>query len=315
MSSEEGKKESLLRLADNFMKEKRYQDAIVVYQRLVKMHPGENSFLLSLAWAYHDNGMLDEAIECFEQLLADELKGEVFTGFAYDELVRIYKEKSDFGRLVSICERVMASQPDDIGVMGELGEAYLRAGRSDDAVKIYEKMTVMEPDASAIFCSLGNALIASGNFDAAEEAYRRAVEIDPSEAPTFLTRMAYVYFEAGHNERAERVFRKCLEIRNEAMVYCGLGDVLVSQGRIAEAECAYEQAAELNESSAGVFYNRLGNTLARAHYHLRAIENFKKAIAVDPLNPFYYIHLAESYEAAGMTDMAEQTYRRAETLK
>lgn len=314
--SEEGKKESFLRLADDFIKEKRYGDAIVLYRKLVDMYPGENSLLLSLAWAYHDNGMLDDAVDCFERLLSLELQEEVFTGFAYDELVRIYKEKSDYGRLVSVCEQVAAAQPDDIGILGELGDAYLRAGRFDDSVGVFEKMAVMEPDASAVFCSLGNALIASGNLDAAEEAYRKAVEIDPSEAASYFSRMAYVYFDAGHVERAEMAFRKCLEFRDdESIYYCGLGDVLISQGRLVEAECAYERATELNQSSAGVYYNRLGNTLARANYHLQAIETFKKAIAADSRNPFYYVHLAESYVAVGLSDMAEKMYRQAEALK
>ena len=133
--------------------------------------------------------------------------------------------------------------------MGELGDAYLRAGRFDDSVGVFEKMAVMEPDASAVFCSLGNALIASGNLDAAEEAYRKAVEIDPSEAASYFSRMAYVYFDAGHVERAEMAFRKCLEFRDdESIYYCGLGDVLISQGRLVEAERAYERATELNQS-------------------------------------------------------------------
>lgn len=313
--SGEGKKESLRSLADSMMKEKRYSDAITVYKKLIEMYPGENSFLLSLAWAYHDNGMIDDAIECFEELLNMELREEVFTGFAYDELVRICKGKNDFTRLVNICERVAAAQPDDIGVLGDLGEAYLRAGRSQDAVGIYEKMAAMEPDASMILCNLGNALIALGDFEAAEEAYRKAAEIEPAEEAVFLSRMAYVYFEAGHLERAEKAFRRCIAVSDEAMYHCGLGDVLVSQGRISEAEHSYERAIELDRLSSAVYYNRLGNTLVRARQHFSAIEVFKKAIAADPLNPFYYLRLAESYEAVGLSDLAEKTYREIESLK
>jgi tetratricopeptide (TPR) repeat protein len=314
--SEERKIDYFLHLADDLMKAKRYDDAVILYRKLVDMHPGEDSFLLSLAWAYHDSGRLGEAVDCFERLLNRELQREVFTGFAFDELVRIFKEKGEYGRLVGVCERVVAVQPHDIALLSDLGDAYLKAGRPSDAVRVFEKMIEMEPDASVTYCSLGNALIETGAFDSAEDAYRKAVEIDPSEAGSFYNRLAGAYFNAGHAEMAEKTFRKCLEFRfDEPMYHCGLGDVLVKQGKIDDAEGAYEKAAQLDHAFSSAYYNRFGNTLTRGNFYLQAIEAFKKAIAADPKNPFYYIHLAEAYTAIGLPDMAEKTYRKAESLR
>ena len=308
--------EYLRRLAEDCVREKRYDDAVLLYRKLVATDPGEESLLLALAWAYHDGGMRKEAVGSFEQLLALELERKVFTGFAFDELVRIFKEEGQYERLVEICERVVAEQPDDIGFLGDLGDAYLKAGKAGSAVEVFEKMTKMEPDASMVFCSLGNALVATGDFDGAAKAYERAVEIDPSEAGIFYGRLAGVYCEAGHDARAEKVFRKCIEYRkDEPAYYVSLGDVLVRQGRLSDAELACESAIELNRRDAGAYYNRLGNALAKENHHLQAIEIFKKAIAVDPRNPFYYVHLADSYSACGLTDLAGKTRREAESLK
>ncbi len=314
--SEEGKTDYFHYLADDLMKVKRYDDAIILYEKLVDMHPGEDSFLLSLAWAYHDTGRLDDAIECFEQLLSVELKREVFTGFAFDELVRLFRENGQYNRLVDVCEKVVAAQQDDIALLSDLGDAYLKAGRASEAVAVFERIVEVEPDASAAYCNLGNALVTTGDFDGAEEAYRKAVEIDPSEAGSFYNKLANVYLTAGHASRAEMAFRKCLEFRiNEPMCYCSLGDVLIRLGKIDEAENAYDKAVDLNRASSAAYYNRFGNTLTMENYHLQAIEAFKKAIAADPKNPFYYIRLAESYTAIGLPDMAEKTHRQAESLK
>ena len=314
--SEEGKTDYFHYLADDLMKVKRYDDAIILYEKLVDMHPGEDSFLLSLAWAYHDTGRLDDAIECFEQLLSVELKREVFTGFAFDELVRLFRENGQYNRLVDVCEKVVAAQQDDIALLSDLGDAYLKAGRASEAVAVFERIVEVEPDASAAYCNLGNALVTTGDFDGAEEAYRKAVEIDPSEAGSFYNKLANVYLTAGHASRAEMAFRKCLEFRiNEPMCHCSLGDVLIRLGKIDEAENAYDKAVDLNRASSAAYYNRFGNTLTMENYHLQAIEAFKKAIAADPKNPFYYIRLAESYTAIGLPDMAEKTHRLAESLK
>jgi len=313
---EEGNTEYFLCLAEDLMKAKRYEDAIVLYKKLVYMHPGEDSFLLSLAWAYHDGGRIDDAIGCFERLLNAELEQKVFTGFAFDELVRIYKEKGEYGRLVDICEKVVTAQPDDIAFLNDLGDAYLKADRADKAIEVYKKMTEMEPDASAAYCNLGNARIAKGDFDGAEEAYKKAVEIDPTEAGSFYNRLANVYLDARHYDKAETAYKKCLENRcDEPMYHCGLGDILVKQGKIDEALDAYEKAVQLNNSSRGAYYNRLGNTLARENYHLQAIDSFQKAIAMDSNNPFYHIHIAKSYAELGLSDLSEKAYQKANSLK
>lgn len=313
---EEGKTEYLLCLADDLMKEKRYEDAIVVYKKLVAMHPDKDSFLFSLAWAYHDSGRIDDAIGCFERLLSIELEEKIFTGFAFDELVRIYREKGDYGRLVAVCEKVVAAQPDDIGFLNDLGEAYLKADKASEAVAVFIKMTEMEPDASDAYCRLGNARIAAGDFDGAEEAYRKAVEIDPTEGGTFYNRLANVYLHDGFYERAEHACRKCLELRHdEAMYHCSLGDILVKQGKIDDAFEAYGKAVQLDIISGGVYYNRLGNILARENHHLKAIEAFQKCIAEDSRNPFYYIRIAESYAALGFSDLAKEAQRKAKSLK
>ena len=300
--------EYLRNLAQDFVKEKRYDDAVLLYRKLVAMRPGEESLRLALAWAYLDGGMRAEAVDCFEHLLAMELERKVFTGFAFDELVRIFKEERQYDRLVDICERVVAEQPDDMGFLGDLGDAYLKAGKAVRAVEVFEKMTKMEPDASTVFCRLGNALIAKGDLDGAEHAYEKAIEIDPLEAGTFFSRLAGVYADAGHDERAERVYRKCIECRNDEPAYhLSLGDVLVRLGRLKDAELAYEKAVELNRRDAGAFYNRFGNVLAKAGHHPQAIEIYKKAMAADPQNPFYLLRLAEACSALGLTDPVKKT--------
>ena len=303
-------------MAEECMKAGRYGEAVIFYRKLIELNPGEDSFLVGLAWAYHDSGKIDLAVDCFEKVFEKELQRKIFTGFAFDELVRIFKERENFDRLVHICERVIAAYPEDVSLLGDLGEAYLKAGRPADAVGVYEKMTDREPDASAFFCRLGHALVATADFDRAEAAYRRAAEIDPSEALAFYSRLAYAYLQAGQEARAERTFRQCLtENADEPFLYLSLGDVLIDQGKLTDGMATYEKAMALNEAATGVYLNRLGNTLARADHHLEAIETFKKAIALEPKNSFYYLYLAKSYRALGQADRAEETVEQAESIK
>ncbi len=293
----------------------RYGEAIPIFRRLAAMHPGEESFVLKLAWAYHDGGCLEEAIACFETLLERELQRRVFTGFAFDELVRIFKREGRYDRLAAICERAVAAQPDDYALLGDLGEAYLKTGEHDRAVGVFRRMTEMEPEDAMAFCRLGNALAAGGDLDGAEAAYRQAAEIEPLSAASYYGRLATVFSEHGHRERAVRLAARCLEINAAEPAYHLLsGDLLIALGDIEAAVAAYGQAEALRPECAAPYANRLGNTLAGAGHHEQAVAAFSRAAALDPQNPFYLLYLAESCRVLGRMDEARHALSKVASL-
>ena len=303
-------------LADRYREEGNFDEAIELYLKLIEMNPGDDSLTMSLAWAYNDSGKTEKAIESLEDLLEKELKRKVFTGFAFDELVRIYREQENYGRLVDICEWAVKAQPDDTALLKTLGDSSLRGGKVERAIEVFEMLTGMEADSSVPFCDLGNAHIMAGNFDEAENAYERALSIEPSEACSFYNRLGAGYNRAGQYERAERTFKKSLsQCPDQPLYHCDLGDVYIKMGRLDEARDAYNNAAGIDGSSGGVYYNRMGKTLAKEGLHLMAIEAFEGAIVEDPLNPFYYLSLVESCAAEGLDEKAREFYEKAQSLK
>ena len=301
--------------ADEYMREGRYEEAIELYLKLAKVHPEDDSIVMSLAWAYRDSGKVPDAIRCLEGLLKKELKRKIFTGFAFDELVRIYREEDNYERLVAICEAVVAVQPDDVALLTTLGDAYLGAGNPEKAAEVFAMLTEMEPDAPALFCRLGDARAAAGDYDGAESAYDRAISIEPSDAHRFYGALGNALSQAGEHARAEVALQRSLASRpDQPFVHCSLGDIRIRQGKLDDAGTAYEEAARLNPASAGGYYNRLGNMLAGENHHARAVEAFEKAVAADPHNPFYYLGLVKSCEAEGLHEKAKAVYEKAQSL-
>jgi tetratricopeptide (TPR) repeat protein len=269
-----------------------------------------------LAWAYNDSGRTEDAISLFEELFEKELARKIFTGFAFDELVKIFKQEKTYDRMVGICEKAFAAQPEDTGLLFTLGDAYMMNGMPVKAIEVFKKIILMEPDASSCFMSLGNAQVASGDFTGAEEAYAQASSIDPFCTDVYQNRLGMTYLRAGEYARAKTAFQKAVDYKSDEPVYhCNLGDVLVLEGRLDEAETAYETASALKPEARSVYLNRLGNTLYQEKRYLKAIVLFKKAVAMEPENPFYHIHLARSYEAAGFPAEAQKEIEKAESLK
>lgn len=297
--------------ADSLVSAGHPAEAVPLYRKLVADHPDEDSLLLALAWAFHDSGETAEAAACFEQLFRKELSRKLFTGFAYDELVRIYREGKNGEALVSVCEQAVAVQPEEIGLLRTLGEAYLAAGKADRAVQIFQKLTELEPDAPENWCSFGEAWLAAGEPAQAETAYSRAAGIDRSAATLFFGRLADGLLRAGFPERATAVWERSLAVQPEdPFSWMGLGDGLVRLGKPDAAAEAYDRAAHLRPFAAGGIWNRLGNSLGKEGLHSYASAAFAKAIAAEPENPLYPLRLAESYAAQGLDELALNTLDR-----
>ncbi len=294
--------------AEQFLQEGCFEEAIGVYRELVSKYPERDSYLLALAWACLDGGQTEAAVDCFERLFERELAGKIFIGFAFDELVRIFKEKRQFDRLVAICEMAVSRYPADTGLLGELGHACLAAGRTGEAVETCRKVVAVDHDDAVSYSHLGDALMAADDLKGAEAAYCRAGEIDAGAAGSYFNSLAHGLLRAGAEEQAERAFRKCLEYSpEEPLYYLNLGDCLVKRDKLEEAEVWYEAAIKLNPASAAVYYNRLGNSFARACHHLRAAECFRKAIAADPGNTFYQVRFEEACTVARASGAAMKT--------
>jgi tetratricopeptide (TPR) repeat protein len=306
--SEEANTEQYESMAQLYMKEKRYPEAIAVYRQLIQMKPDMDSFVLCMAWALKDNGQVDEAVIQFEKLFQKELVRKVFTGFAYDELVRLFRETKQHERLVEICERAVAVQPRDLALLYTLGDAYLRAGQAEEARKIFQKLLDEEPDSSQYHTAMGNALIAGGRFEEAEASYQRAIEHDfPGKEGIFMDKMGHAYLQAGAFERAESAFRRAVEASGEEPIYrCDLGDALVMLGRLEEAFRSYAEAVRVNPGREGTYYNRLGNRLIKENRAPEAIDAFRRASAADPSNAFYKLSLAEALNSCGRTEEAKE---------
>jgi len=302
-------------IADALTRMGHHTEAVALYRKLTETFPEEESHLLSLAWALHDSGSPQEAAGCFEHLFQKELSRKLFTGFAYDELVRIYRKGQNWEGLISVCERASAVQPEDIGLLKTLGDAYLMADRAVDALHVYETLISLEPEAPEHWCALGTVRLATGNIEEAEAAYKKASEIDPSDAPVFFSRLAGGLLRAGYPEHAQAAIEQCLALKpGDPLYLMDLGDILIHRGEPDAAADAYTRAALPNPASAGACWYRLGNLLAKKGLHIPATEAVAKAVAAEPGNLRYLLRLAASYEARGLTDLAGATLRRVEKL-
>ena len=308
---EKDKKLNKIKNAEKLLRQGQYRKAIKIFKEINKAHPEEESVLLMLTWAYYDSGATEKAIECLNMLFERELQRKIFTGFAFDELVRIYKQERNFYKLVEICEKAITAQPEDVGLLAELGNSYLQLGKAKEACSTYEKIIRREDDNPAFYCLWGEALFAAGLFLESEEAYVRAGKIDPEQAANYCFKLTVLFQQArNHKEAIRLLIDKCIALSPEnPLYYCSLGDNLVGLGQIEQALKAYEKAVQYGgHNSAGAYCNRLGNILLKAKYFSQAAAVFEKAIKYENIKP-YYFGLVSAYRAMGLENRADKIMR------
>lgn len=298
-------------LAEKLLQKGRYDEAIVLLEEIHQESPEADPVLLMLAWAYYDSGKTDQAEKYLTILFERELERKVFTGFAFDELVRLYRQKKDFPNLANICERAVAAQPDDVGLLTELGNAYLQMGQVHQARLTYEKLIAMEDDNPAFYCLWGEALFAAGLNKESEDAYRKAGQLDPDQLDNYYFRIAALFQKADNHQEARRLLKKCLDINpSNPVYYCSLGDSLIGLGKLQEAANAYDQAVEIDQAGADAYYNRLGHSLMKTGNFSEAAAAFQTAIRFEPLR-IYYLNLSSAYRKMGLDHEADQTIGEA----
>lgn len=305
-----------LEQAQSYLKENQYNQAIRLLREIHEACPEEESALLMLAWAYYDSGDIARALDCFHNLFEIELQRKVFTGFAYDELVRIYKQEKKYDDLVKICEKAVTAQNQDKYLLAELGNAYLQAGRAQEACAVYEKMIKMEEDDAELYCLWGQALFAAGLVAKSEDAYARCVQIDPDQESHYYFKVAALFQQARKDNEAVRVIKKCIAINQDNPLYhCFYGDCLISLGRIEEACVVYNQAVQCSGGTgAAVYYNRLGNSLMKAGCFVEAAEYFRKALEKEN-SEVYYNGLISACRAMGKEDAAQKIIHELGKIK
>ena len=296
--------------AQQLLKDGKHSEAIALFEAIHKTHPEEESVLLMLAWAHYDNGETSKTLQYLEAIMERELKRKIFTGFAFDELVRIYKQERRFDNLVEICRKAVKAQPNDVALLAELGSAYLYAGKPEEACRVFEKLIGMENDNPAFYCRWGESLFAAGKTSESQAAYKRAAEIDPEDADRYYFQLANLFQNTGHNDEALSLLNDCISVnQGNSLYYCALGDILIALGKTDDAITAYKTAIQHDNAGAGGYYNRLGQTLMRANHFSRAIDAFKAAIELDAAKP-YYKGLASAYDAMGHTDVAHELLQK-----
>jgi tetratricopeptide (TPR) repeat protein len=139
--------------------------AIQAYKQAIQVHPNDDTLYTALGNLYFGQGRTGEAIT------------------AYEDAVRNYEDGNN---------------------RFSLGQAYLKAGRYEDAATQFSKVIDLNQSSANGYFGLGQALAAQKKYPEAIKQFERAVQKN-KEFYDAYAEMGYTYADAGNIEKAEEI--------------------------------------------------------------------------------------------------------------
>lgn len=225
----------------------------------------------------HRRGALAEAEECYRRVLAaDPEKTE-----ALHLLGLIAHAVGNSTAAMELIEKAIARAPRHPVFHNNLGNALLSLRRPGEAVSAFMRALELRPDFAECHNNLGLALSAQGRIADALASYGRALELKPGFSE-FLVNLGNAYTMLGDSAKSEEAYRAAIRADPDQIVARENLCRLLLDGRRFEDAGAEADAALSRACETPALFNVRGRALLAAFRPVRAADDFRRALALDP---------------------------------
>ncbi len=222
----------------------RYKDAVAQYDEALKRAPDNSSILLDLALAWYKQAAFDTAAVNLERLRAKHPENRQSLYLLADCYLRLGRNED----AVALLQPVYNADPNDRAVDFALGTALIRAGQIKPGEVIIEQVA-KTGNRDEVDLLTGAAQLAAHDSKAAASTIHKALESNPDLPGAWLL-YARALLDSGDHEGARVAFLKALQAdRNDFEANLYLGGMLRYDGNIADATPYLEKAQALRPAS------------------------------------------------------------------
>lgn len=208
-------------------------------------------------------------------------------------------------------QQVIALDPSNSQAQLWLGDALLKQGRLEEAIKAY---SIAGKDKSLLAESqirIGNAQMQAGNLREAQHFFANAATNAPRD-PRAVAGIAQTYQNMGQPQAAEANYDRANQITglpgSQAVVLNQMAQVQEAQGKTVAAKQSYNRAFELRPTPANAY--ALAESLNRSNTLAESIASYEAELVRNPNDTRAMVFLLAAYKVNGNTkgrlDMAQR---------
>lgn len=228
-------------LANKYMENKEYQEALSYYEEAIQLNKDRAEYYIAEGFAKIGLSRYDEAINSFDKAYLDkdnqivrENNKKLFRGrgIALLRLLRYEEAIGDFKKALAIKEVVEL----DSDIKRYLALTDVKLGRYEEALEIYEEMLSSGKKIDGIYNDMAVVYKQLGNVEKAIESYNLQLKEKPNDFTTYFSQYE-LYSENGREDEAKEVLQVAAGIKlntDEDLYFAGVLEYL--RGNYKESE-------------------------------------------------------------------------------
>jgi tetratricopeptide (TPR) repeat protein/glycosyltransferase involved in cell wall biosynthesis len=232
---------------------------------------------LKLAWQHHQAGRLLEAENLYRQII--EVQPESANVLCLLGIAA--RQQGKIAEAIDFYEQSIAQNRDFVEAHLNKANLLLDVGEYQRAIASYEQAIKIQPNSALAYNNLGWIKQQLGEIDAAILYYQTALQLDQN-LHEVAHNLGHLFKQKNLLDEAIAYYLHALKV-NPNLTYSlmGLGTVLQQQGKLAEALNCYQQAVKLDpnnpeaHNNVGAFFHEQGNAKA-------AISHYRQALNLKP---------------------------------
>ena len=313
-------------LANLFLVEKQYVEAIRIYEKLLFLEPNNFEAYLNIGSIYYFLEQYEKALFYYQKAEAINDKSFILymnLGNTYAELGKtqlaltsykiaslldktsesplmaiavLHLENNDF-ELAKICyEDVIELNPSTNNYIS-LAKVEIKLKNFSSAIQILENILQYDSTNFIVLQYLAFVYGLTGNYVKSEQIFSNLYSQNPSDVTTYILQ-GELFFELNNLEDAKNLYEKALLFAPDAFeIYVHLGNLYIAKGDYKNAIQSLNKASELCKKNPCILA-QLGMAYLQARHISAAVKAYRKAIEIDKNNVEYkllYIKIIEDY--------------------
>jgi tetratricopeptide (TPR) repeat protein len=271
---------------------------LAILESASRLLPGDSEIRRRLLDEYKSQKLWEKAVHMLEDMAGKELDEDILT-----ELLDVYKAMQSKDGIISVLERLINLNPDDLEARFELAEIHEKRGELTAAVKEYEALLgrMEKEDKLPVYKRLGYLCVKTGPLKKAISYYLNALEIDKKDVNIYYN-LSYLYERINQKDKADFYLDKAVELKSEDVESrFKLARRMIEKGEFEKAEKYLTQI--LNKDANSLEALLLMAQILERREKKKALRGiYERILSQDPKNDIVRYNLGALEYAAGDLD-------------
>jgi len=295
----------LLQLTDIYRFEKKWKEAAILYDKLIKLDPEEAENYFKLAAVYEADNKPTDALKVFDKIESNFGANEE----VQLEKIRIFLETSKYDKAVAEINKLILAHPENMKYYQLLADAYIKAGNEAKAMEVYDQLLKNNPNDGETQLAMAEFYNKKGEHEKALDMLKKAFA---NPAVSIDNKIGILYNDYLMQPKLDESEKQEAFVLTQLMVqahptdpkgHAIYGDFLYQEKKFDESRIEYRKSLETKTSIFAVWQQLLLADAELKDYKALADES-EKALDYFPNQPLVYF-------LNGVSNLQLKNYKKA----